>query len=117
MKKEQQRVIEEMKERHRDEDSKLKINLESEARQAEIDEESRFNSEKSKRIFELQQRQAADLQARQDLNPAEMERVSTIWVGMQNSCPVGALNVARKSFLDFHESFVDRMGSVEAARK
>ena len=66
-----------MKDRHQKEEIKLKKNLEMEARQAEIDEEARFISEKEKQVFELQQRQAADRQARQDLHPAEMERVST----------------------------------------
>jgi broad specificity polyphosphatase/5'/3'-nucleotidase SurE len=65
-----------MKDRHQKEENKLKKNVEFEARQAETDEEARFKSEKEKQVFELQQRQAADRQARQDLHPAEMERVS-----------------------------------------
>ena len=69
-----------MKDRHQKEEIKLKKNLEMEARQAEIDEEARFISEKEKQVFELQQRQAADRQARQDLHPAEMERVSTTYL-------------------------------------
>lgn len=78
MKKDQHRVLEEMSGRHEDEEIKLKNDLKSEAHQAGIDEETRFNSEKEKSIFQLQQRQAADLQARQDITPAEMERVSII---------------------------------------
>ena len=76
VKKEQLRALEEMKDRHQKEENKLKKNLEIEARQAETDEEARLKSEKEKQVFELQQRQAADRQARQDLHPAEMERVS-----------------------------------------
>ena len=76
VKREQLRALEDMKDRHQKEEIKLKKNLEIETRQAEIDEESRFTSEKEKQVFELQQRQAADRQARQDLHPAEMERVS-----------------------------------------
>ena len=67
-----------MKDRHEKEESKLKKTLEIETRQAEADQEVRFKSEKEKQVFELQQRQAADRQARQDLNPAEMERVSIV---------------------------------------
>ena len=76
MKREQMRALEEMKDRHQKEEHKLKKNLEVETREAEAGEEARFKSEKEKQVFELQQRQAADRQARQDLDPAEMERVS-----------------------------------------
>lgn len=76
--KEQQRALENMKERHSNEEVKLKKNLETEARQVEADEEARFQSVKEKQMFELQQRHAANTVARQDLHPAEMERVSNI---------------------------------------
>ena len=67
-----------MKDRHQEENEKLNEDLVNEARQTEKDEEAQFHSEKDKKVFQLQQRQAADLQARQDLSPAEMESVRII---------------------------------------
>ena len=75
MKREQERSLNDIKERHKEELEKLEDKLEREAREAEEKELADFEAYRQRALREAKNRQAAELAARNDLSSEETQKV------------------------------------------
>ena len=74
---EQQRIIEDIKKRHAEESEKLSLKIENEIYVQNSNELQEFKVKKEKALREAMSKQAAELNARNDLSSEEIQKVLT----------------------------------------